>query len=213
MQCLSFAEESVMSSPKSITRLVADRCSPDRRISDEAARRLWEKFSQRLLALVRGRLNGRIRARADEEDVVQSAFRSFCIRLERGDDLFEDRDDLWRLLVTVTLNKVRMVARFHRQQKRDVRRDQSADPRAGERSRAENLLDQVAATSRRPGSMIALADEMERQLNALEPELRQIARWKLAGFTNEEIAAPDKLDKTVRTVERKLERIRRAWRR
>ena len=42
-----------------------------------------------------------------------------------------------------------------------------------------------------------------------DPGLRQIALWKLEGYTNPEIAA--KLDCTVRTVERKLERIRAYW--
>ncbi len=42
-----------------------------------------------------------------------------------------------------------------------------------------------------------------------DPGLRQIAFWKLEGYTNEEIA--EKLECTLRTVERKLERIRAYW--
>jgi DNA-binding CsgD family transcriptional regulator len=42
-----------------------------------------------------------------------------------------------------------------------------------------------------------------------DPDLRQIALWKLAGYTNAEIAT--QLDCTLRTVERKLERIRAHW--
>jgi hypothetical protein len=205
------AEESAMNSPKSVTRLIVDLRSPDRQLRDAAAQRIWETFSQRLLAAARRRLDDRIRVRADEEDVVQSAFKSLCIRIERGDDVLEDRDAFWRLLMTVTLNKIRMLARFHRQEKRDVRRDQLVGPHADERSQAENLIEHLAETARRPGSIVMLAEEIERKMNELNPELRQIALWKLAGYTNEEIAAPDKLDRTSRTVERKLERIRRVW--
>ena len=42
-----------------------------------------------------------------------------------------------------------------------------------------------------------------------EPELRQIALWKVEGYTNEEIAA--RLDCVPRTVERKVCRIRLLW--
>jgi DNA-directed RNA polymerase specialized sigma24 family protein len=40
-------------------------------------------------------------------------------------------------------------------------------------------------------------------------QLRQIAQWKVEGFTNEEIAG--ELGRAVPTVERKLARIRRQW--
>jgi len=58
------------------------------------------------------------------------------------------------------------------------------------------------------------AVEMGRRLSALldlldEPGLRQVALWKVEGYTNEEIAA--KLDCVPRTVERKVRRIRLLW--
>ena len=42
-----------------------------------------------------------------------------------------------------------------------------------------------------------------------EPELRQIALWKVEGYTNEEIAT--RLDCVSRTIERKVSRIRLLW--
>ena len=42
-----------------------------------------------------------------------------------------------------------------------------------------------------------------------DPNLRQIATWKLEGYTNAEIAK--QLDCTLRTVQRKLDRIRGYW--
>ncbi len=54
-------------------------------------------------------------------------------------------------------------------------------------------------------------EALERRFQALrEPELRLIAQKKLEGYTNQEIA--QELKCTVRTVERKLERIRTYWR-
>jgi DNA-directed RNA polymerase specialized sigma24 family protein len=55
-----------------------------------------------------------------------------------------------------------------------------------------------------------VADECRRLLDLLpDPELRQIALWKVEGYTNEEIAA--RLDCVARTVERKVSRIRLLW--
>ncbi len=52
-----------------------------------------------------------------------------------------------------------------------------------------------------------LSEALERRLASLaDPEFRQIALWRLEGFTNREIA--DRLDCTELSVERKLERIR-----
>jgi len=46
-------------------------------------------------------------------------------------------------------------------------------------------------------------------LGRLEPAQRQIAQWKLDGYTNAEIA--QRLGCGLRTVERRLELIRRIW--
>ena len=55
-----------------------------------------------------------------------------------------------------------------------------------------------------------MADGCRRLLGRLgDDALRSVALWKLEGYTNAEIAA--RLDCTVRTVERKLERIRAYW--
>jgi len=73
---------------------------------DAAARKLWEAYFHRLVGLARGKLQGRPRLAADEEDVALSAFNSFFRGLERGRfPRLGDRDDLWRLLVTPTVRK------------------------------------------------------------------------------------------------------------
>ena len=56
-----------------------------------------------------------------------------------------------------------------------------------------------------------LNEALERRLGARsgDPQLRQIALWRLEGYTNREIA--DRLDCTERSVERRLERIRSKW--
>ena len=70
----------------------------------------------------------------------------------------------------------------------------------------------VCQRLRDPGRPLHLGgrDDLWRLLELLdEPELRQIALWKVEGYTNEEIAA--RLDCVPRTVERKVRRIRLLW--
>jgi hypothetical protein len=64
----------------------------------------WKTFP-RLLILARRHLDREIRVRYDEEDLLQSVGKSIFRRLERGDFDLAGRDDLWPLLVTITLNK------------------------------------------------------------------------------------------------------------
>ena len=62
-----------------------------------------------------------------------------------------------------------------------------------------------------PEEASEVADECRRLLDLLdEPELRQIALWKVEGYTHEEIA--ERLDCVPRTIERKVSRIRLLWR-
>jgi DNA-directed RNA polymerase specialized sigma24 family protein len=55
-----------------------------------------------------------------------------------------------------------------------------------------------------------VAEEFERLLAELgDEELRQIALAKMEGYTNQEIAG--RMDLTLRTVERRLNLVRRLW--
>jgi DNA-directed RNA polymerase specialized sigma24 family protein len=77
-----------------------------------AAQRLWEKFYHRLVHLARRNLHRRYRGMVDSEDVALSAFHCFCHGVERGRyPQLLDPNDLWRLLVTITLRKIVHVMR------------------------------------------------------------------------------------------------------
>jgi DNA-directed RNA polymerase specialized sigma24 family protein len=57
---------------------------------------------------------------------------------------------------------------------------------------------------------VQVAEECQRLLGALDDdELKKIAVWKTEGYTNEEIAS--ELGCVLRTVERKVQAIRRQW--
>jgi DNA-directed RNA polymerase specialized sigma24 family protein len=171
-----------------------------------AAQRLWEGYYGRLVALARTKLRGAQRRVADEEDVALSAFDSFC-RGAEGNRFpqLADRGDLWQLLIMITARKA-IDLRQHENRKRRGGGAAPVVPRAGEESQTDPL-DQVVGREPTPAFAAQLAEECQRLLAGLnDPELRQLALWKMEGYTNEDIA--ERLGVVARTVERKLRLIR-----
>jgi RNA polymerase sigma factor (sigma-70 family) len=193
----------------SVTRLIYDLRSDDSAVRGEAARLIWQRYFHGLLELARCNLDKRVRRRTDEEDVAQSMFKSFCSRQQRGEFELSGRDELWRLLVTITLRKARNAANAHRRKKRDVAREITSP--AGDRSApAHWIFEEMDAAAPTPDEAMVLNEALELRLQALEnPELRQISLWRLEGYTNREIA--ERLKCTERAIERKLGRIRSLW--
>jgi RNA polymerase sigma factor (sigma-70 family) len=175
-----------------------------------AAQALWERYVRRLVGLARKKLVKNQRRAANEEDVVQSAFASFFCGIERGKfPQLRDRKNLWPLLVVMTARKAIDLVHYNHAEKRRVLGESALMDlidSSGVGAGIENVL------SREPTPVFAaqMAEECERLLTLLgEEPLRRIAILKLEGFTDKEAAA--QLDVSVRTVERKLERIRCIW--
>jgi RNA polymerase sigma factor (sigma-70 family) len=174
-----------------------------------AARLIWRRYFRDLLELARNNLNWRIRRREDEEDVLQSMYKSFCLRQHRGEFDLSGRDALWRLLVTITLRKARNAAKKQMREKRDISLEQTIADRDDSES-AYWVLEQMDAAGPSPAEAALLNEALERRLEELaDPKLRQIALWRLEGYTNLEIA--HRLDCTERSVERRMNRIRSTW--
>lgn len=164
-----------------------------------AAQSLWNRYFAQLVAVASSRLRGSGQE-ADGEDIALSALKSVMlgVQSDRFPDL-TDRTTLWPLLVTITARKSIDEQRRQRAKKRDV-------------SKVEQLDELRAVVGGNPSPEFAMevADEMERLVNYFDDaNLRRIAQWKLEGFTNEQIA--EKLSVSVRTVIRKLNRIRDEW--
>jgi DNA-directed RNA polymerase specialized sigma24 family protein len=178
---------------------------------DSAARDLWERYCRRLVGLAREKLRGAARRVADEEDVALSVFDSFCRGLDEGRfPRLENRDDLWKLLVVLTARKALRLVQYERRQKRgggNVLGETDLSPGGAEEGAA---LEQVIGREPTPEFAAQVAEECGRLLQALgDEQLRDIARWKMEGHTNAEIAG--KLGCLERTVERKLRVIRGLW--
>jgi DNA-directed RNA polymerase specialized sigma24 family protein len=197
-----------MSPEGSITRWIAEL--EFGRI-DEAQQELWRRYFHRLVGLARHKLGETPRAAADEEDVATAALHSFFTGMAAGRfPQLHDRDGLWPLLAKITAHKAL-----------DQQRYLLAEKRGGGRVRGDSVMAGASASSAdwpaaliedelSPDYLAAMSDECSRLMAMLtDDQLRQIARRRLEGYTNREIAA--ELGVIERTVERRLQLIRSLW--
>jgi DNA-directed RNA polymerase specialized sigma24 family protein len=175
-----------------------------------AAERLWKRYFAQLVELAQRHLARHVRAVSDGEDVAAGAFASFCDGVKAGRfPRLADRNDLWRLLLTITLHRARNLARYETQDRRDRRRTVSAGDLF---DLPDADLDRLAGDEPDPALAAEVADELGHLMDLLPgDDLRAVARHVLAGYTRVEIAG--RLDCGLRTVERRLQRIRQFWER
>ncbi len=178
-----------------------------------AAQPLWDRYFSRLVHLARKKLQNQPRRAADEEDIAISAFTRFCEGVDKS--LFpklDDRDDLWQLLVVLTSRKVVDQIRHEHRAKRGSGVVLGEPALHGLAPAAVGAgMDNVVDSEPTPQFAAQVADECRRLLEVLpNDELRQIAIWKMEGYTTREIA--QNLGRVVRSVERKLWVIRSVWR-
>ncbi len=179
---------------------------------ESAAQKIWERYCQALSRLARDKLQGSPRRAADEEDVALSAFDSFFRGAQRGRfPQLANRDDLWQVLLVLTERKALNLVRHERRQKRGGGKVVNEPAGRGSDSPfPANPLEQLPSQEPTPQFAAQVAEECRRLLDLLkEAGLQPLALWKMEGYSNEEIAA--KLSCNLRTVERKLRRIRTIW--
>jgi RNA polymerase sigma factor (sigma-70 family) len=178
---------------------------------EEAARALWQRYFAKLVHLARQKLGSAPRRVADEEDVALSVFRRLCDGAEQGRfKQLSNRDDLWRLLVAITINRAIDQRRHDRQRKRGGGKVRGESYfRGGGDSVGAAGLDEFIAPEPTPEMLHQITEEHEHLMGKLNVTLRQIAVWKLESLNNEEIAA--NMGITSRSVRRKLEQIREIW--
>src|SRR5947208_1858161 len=92
----------------------------------DAAARVFHQFAQRLIALAQTRLQGRLRQKIDPEDVLQSVYKSFFVRHEKGQWQLDSWDGLWAILTVITLRKCGRWAELFQTERRDLKREISA---------------------------------------------------------------------------------------
>ncbi len=160
------------------------------RAGDDAAEILvFRRSVRRLIALASRQFEARMRDRADAENVVLSAYRSFFHRHARGEFDLAGWDELWSLLAVITLHKCTQ----RRKYLRAARRDAGRNVRLPERERAPT-----------PAEAAILTETIGRLFQLMAPDDRPIVEQILLGCTAEEIA--ERLDCSERTVRRARQR-------
>jgi RNA polymerase sigma factor (sigma-70 family) len=177
---------------------------------DGVAQKLWERYYGALVRLARAKLKRSRRAAADEEDVALSAFDSFFAAAAKGRyPQINDRNDLWKLLITITkrkaLDQIQSANRLKRGGGKVLR---EADLAAADGESAG--LEDVAGSEPTPEFAAMVAEEYQRLLDALpDPIHRKIAVLRMEGWNDDEIAA--QIGCVRRTVGRKLQVIKNTW--
>ena len=180
--------------------------------ASEAQQQLWARYFEKLMGVARKHLPSATRRVADEEDVALSVLDSYFASAAQGRyPELRDRTGLWPLLARMAVCKALKQRRREHAQKRgggNVRGDSVFGQECGD---AQPLtFDDFAGTDPTPETVVELRELTDHLLLKLENDtLRSIARRKLEGYGNAEIA--DEMGVGLRTVERKLMRIRTLW--
>jgi RNA polymerase sigma-70 factor (ECF subfamily) len=146
---------------------------------DQAAQQLVDRYEPVIRREVRMRLHDpRLQGRFDWMDICQSVMASFFLRAASGAYDLEQPDQLLRLLVVMTRNKLSHQQRRHRAARRDYRRLEACDPA---------YVDSPSALPS-PSRLVAgreLLDEFRRRLSAEE---RMLADLRAEGYEWAEVA-------------------------
>ncbi len=179
--------------------------------NEHALEPLWQRYFHRLVGLASHRLAELPRLPADGEDVALSAFNSFYQGLKRGHfPVLDDRDNLWRVLVTLTARKAARVVRDERTDKRGGGLVVGESGVALPGMPAWQGFEQLISSEPTPEFAAMVGDECRRLLQQLpDEEQRNVALLKMEGYTSEEIS--QRIGRSLATIERKLKVIRTVW--
>lgn len=172
--------------------------------NEQAARELWGHVSARVCEFARQKLDPMTRRRYDENDAANSAFHSLCRGISDGRLEANDRNALWGLLAVITSRKISAQRRFVNRQKR------GGGAERGESGFGDAGINAIKGNQQTPDVLAEVSESCNELLNAIPDDaMKKIVLLKFQGATNGEVAG--ELNCTQRTIERKLERIRRIW--
>ncbi|TWT40053.1 RNA polymerase sigma factor [Thalassoglobus neptunius] len=143
-----------------------------------ASAELFNQFSDRLVELASQNIHPQLIKRFDGEDVVQSVFRTFFRRQNEGTLNICHSQQLWKLLVAITICKTRSLARRHTAEKRNALLDRN--------QQEESAFVDPQPT---PEDALALWEEIDQAIQGLPPRTAEIISGRLEGKTQSEIAA------------------------
>jgi RNA polymerase sigma-70 factor (ECF subfamily) len=163
----------------------------------EAATAIFDRYLARLISLAHSRLGPKLRRRVDAADIVQSAYRSFFLHAKEGEYHVAESGDLWRLLASITLNKLHSQIERQTAAKRSVDREEIA----------EHSGAMIETPEPSPAEVIAIVEELQILIGALAPDQQLILKSLLGGQSIAAISAST--GKSHRTTRRRLAEVER----
>jgi DNA-directed RNA polymerase specialized sigma24 family protein len=147
---------------------------------EQAALELVRSFEPLIRRQIRLQLEAKRLGRLfDSMDVCQSVLKSFFFRTAAGEYDLETPEQLQRLLVTMTRNKLASAARYQSRQRRDTRRV----------AEGEGQLEGVAGRTPSPSEEVSGRELLEHFRRGLNDSERQVAELRSQGRTWADIAA------------------------
>lgn len=143
---------------------------------ENAMSELFDQYSGQLVKLASENIHPTLKKRFDGEDIVQSVFRTFFRRHQEGKFQIDRAQQLWSLLVTITLCKTRSHTRRHLAEKRNAR----SEIKSGD----FEFIDRNASRE----DAVALWEEINAVLAGLPPKASEILVARLQGNSKTEIA-------------------------
>ncbi len=146
---------------------------------EQAAARLVRDFEPVVRRVLRARLrDNRARHEFDSMDICQSVLATFFLRAAAGQYDLKEPDDLIKLLLTMTRNKVAEKMRRQHRLRRDSRRTVGG---------IEELA--LAGRDPTPSSVVAGKELLEQARQRLSEKGRQLGELRGQGLSWEEVAA------------------------
>ena len=152
-------------------------------------------FSPRLSRRLKRIMSSLPKTIADEDDIANSVFASFWWALCKGRYMeLASEEDVWRLLCTISTRRVidyqrRLSCRCRHARTEPIAGVDLADPRMSS-----------------PDSYAVVKEQFANTMSSLDPQTRMIARAKMEGCSNAEIA--QEANCSVRTILRRIARLK-----
>lgn len=151
---------------------------------EDAATAIYERYAEPLAHVVSQHIAKRFRARFEEDDVVNSLLGTFLRRARDGQFTVETEGDLWSLLVTIGLNKVRRRIRREQAEMRNPQREASLNVPGG----YEEAIFAAGTYQATPEDIAACEEILQLLSERLSPSERVIWHDRLDGHTYGAIA-------------------------
>ena len=173
---------------------------------EEAAAHVWDHCFEDLVRIAKRRLRTLPNRMDDEEDLAISALHSLCRgATENRFRRLNDRNDLWTILMLIAGRKVAKRRRYHTAEKRGGGTVRGESAFGGNLADGRALgIDDFAIEETFTELLDAECDEWLRNLQ--DEQLYRIAKLKLEGYTNKEIAK--RIERAESTVELKMKLLR-----